>query len=100
MDVVFADNILHPRRLILEASEKYASCCYTTISESDGVGYHSRHSLMTLEEWLVWIERFREDLPGREIREAKEAATGSFVEPDSWAGFRKRYTETGDPWIK
>jgi hypothetical protein len=99
MDVVFGDNILHPRRLILEASETHTCCSYTTCSESDGVGYCSENSLQTLEEWLTWIERFREDLTGREIREAIEAATGPFVEPDSWAGFRKRYADTGDPWM-
>ena len=99
MDVVFADNIRHPRRLILSADPKYECAAYAVCSESDGVGYHSRHSLMTQREWLAWIERFREDLPGREIREAIEAATGPFVEPDSWAGFRKRYADTGDPWM-
>src|ERR1039458_8308048 len=80
MDVVFADNIRHPRRLILSADPKYECAAYAVCSESDGVGYHSRHSLMTQREWLAWIERFREDLPGREIREAIEAATGPFVE--------------------
>ena len=99
MNVVFADNIRCPRRLILEADPKYECAAYAVCSESDGVGYHSRQSLMTLDEWLAWIERFREDLPGREIREAIEAATGPFVEPDSWAGFRARYAATGDPWL-
>ena len=99
MDVVFADNIRRPRRLVLEASETHPCCSYTTCSESDGVGYHSENSMKTLAEWLTWIEKFREDLTGRDIREAIEAATGPFVEPDSWTAFRERYAATGDPWL-
>lgn len=99
MDVAYGDNIRNPRRLILEVNPKYPNHCYTTCSESDGIGSHSDHSLRTLDEWLVWIDRFSDDLTGREIREAKEAARAPFTEPKSWAGFRARYAETGDPWL-
>ena len=100
MDVAFGDTLLRPRRLILEAkwSDERAAT-YATCSESDGVGYHSDFSLRTLDEWLVWVDRFEEDLTGRQIREAKDAAKAPFVEPPSWAGFRQRYAETGDPWL-
>jgi hypothetical protein len=99
MDVAFGDNIRGPRRLILEVNPQYKHHCYTTCSESDGIGSHSDHSLRTLDEWLVWIERFSDDLTGRELREAKEAAKAPFVEPESWRGFRQRYARTGDPWL-
>lgn len=100
MDVAFGDNLRNPRRLILEVSEKYEHSRYTTCSESGGIGSRSDYSLRTKEEWLAWVERFSDDLTGRELREAKEAVNATFVEPDSWAAFRKRYEETGDPWLK
>ena len=100
MDVAFADNLLRPRRLILEVSEKHECCRYTTCSEDGfGTGYHSDGSLRTLEEWLRWIDRFSDDLTGRQIREAKEAAQAPFVEPQAWADFRRCYADTGDPWL-
>jgi hypothetical protein len=99
MDVAFGDNIRRPRRLILQVNPKYPNHCYTTCSESDGIGSHSDHSLMTLEEWLTWIERFWDDLTGRELREAKEAARAPFIEPRSWVEFRERYRRTGNPYL-
>jgi hypothetical protein len=100
MDIAFGDNIWKPRRLILSADPKSAWHPYETVSERDGVGSHSDHSLRTLPEWLSWIEKFRDELTGKEIREAIEAAKADFVEPQSWADFRKRYAETGDAFIK
>jgi len=99
MDVAFGDNIRGPRRLILEVNPKHPNFCYSTCSETDGIGSHSDYSLRTLEEWLQWIERFSDELTGRELREAKEAARAPFVEPPSWAGFRERYARTGNPWL-
>lgn len=100
MDVAFGDNIRKPRRLVLEVNTKYPNFCYTTCSESDGIGNHSDYSLRTLEEWLAWIDRFADELTGRELRECKEAAKAPFTEPQSWVDFRRRYAETGDPFIK
>jgi hypothetical protein len=100
MDVAFGDNLLRPRRLILEVSAKYECCRYNTCSESGGVGYHSEHSLMTLEEWLTWLSRFSDELTGRQMREAREAAQAPFTEPQYWTDFRERYRLTGDPFIK
>lgn len=96
MDVAFGDTLLRPRRLILEV---HGEGRYETCSESDGIGGHSDCSLRTLEEFLTWVDRFSDDLTGRELRKVKEAATGPFVEPESWAAFRKRYAKTGDPWM-
>lgn len=100
MDVAFGDTIQRPRRLVLELNPKYPSHCYTTCSHGNGIGSDSEHSLKTLEEWLKWLERFSDDLTGRELREAREAAVAPFTEPPSWAEFRQRYAETGDPWLK
>jgi hypothetical protein len=100
MDVAYGDNIRNPRRLVIEVNPKYPNHCYTTCSEMDGIGSHSDYSLRTKEEWLAWVDRFADDLTGRELREAKEAVRADFVEPQSWAGFRQRYKETGDPWIR
>lgn len=100
MDVAFGDNLHRPRRLILEVNSEYPNHCYSTCSESDGVGYHSDHSLRTKEEWLAWVDRFSDDLTGRKLREAKEAVRADFVEPDSWRGFRERFAATGDPWLR
>ena len=100
MDVAYGDNIRGPRRLILEVNQHHERpSSYTTCSESDGIGYFSDNALRTLEEWLMWIERFSDDLTGRELREAKEAARAPFAEPKSWADFRERYERTGDPWL-
>ena len=106
MDVVFGDNLQRPRRLIIEVHpptgtgnfDKWWS--YTTCSESGGVGTLSETSIRTREEWLKWVDRFSEDLTGREIREAKEYALAPFAEPQCWTDFRNRYAETGDPWIR
>lgn len=101
MDVAFADNIRNPRRLVLEVNPEYPNFCYTTVSENGGgTGTHSDQSLRTLAEWLIWIDRFSDDLTGRELRECKEAARAPFTEPREWADFRKRYAETGDAWLK
>lgn len=97
MDVAFGDTLRAPRRLILEVTGEGQ---YETCSESDGIDGHSDCSLRTLQEFLTWVDRFSDDLTGRELREVKEAATAPFIEPESWAGFRKRYEETGDPWIR
>jgi len=99
MDVAFGANLRNPRRMILEVNKKYPNHCYVTISESDGVRSHSDYSLHTLDEWLIWLERFRDDLTGRELRECREAATAPFTEPQSWTEMRKRYAETGDAFI-
>lgn len=99
MDVAFGDNLRNPRRLILEVNDKYEHSRYTCCSESGGTGSQSDHSLRTLEEWLVWVDRFTDDLTGREIRECKEAARAPFTEPKYWADFRERYKQTGDPWL-
>ncbi len=101
MDVAFGDNLHRPRRLILEVDARHPRFCYTTCSECGyGIGNYGDHSLRTLEEWLVWIDRFEDDLTGRELRECKEAARAQFTEPKSWQEFRKRFAETGDPWLK
>lgn len=100
MEVAYGDNLRCPRRLVLEVNPKYPNHCYTTCSEREGIGSYSDRSLRTLNEWLVWIERFADELTGRELREAKEAAQAPFTEPKAWQDFRKRFNETGDPWLK
>ncbi len=100
MDIGYADNLQSPRCLVLEVDSKYPNHCYTTVSEREGVGSHSDRSLRTREEWLEWLERFSDDLTGRQMREAREHVMAPFEEPPSWAGFRKRFSETGDPWLK
>lgn len=100
MDVAYGDNIHKPRRLVLEVNPEYPHHCYTTCSENDGIGSQSDYSLRTREEWLAWVDRFSDDLTGRELREAKEAVLADFVEPQSWTDFRKRFAETGDPWLR
>ncbi len=99
MDVAYSDNLHCPVVLVLEVNPKYPQFCYSTCSLNDGIGTHSDHSLRTREEWLKWLERFSDDLTGREMREARERVLAPIVEPESWRAFRKRYAETGDPWI-
>lgn len=100
MDVAYGDNIRKPRRLVLEVNPEYPNHCYMTCSENDGIGSQSDYSMRTKEEWLAWVDRFSDDLTGKELREAKESVRADFVEPQSWTDFRKRYAETGDPWIR
>lgn len=99
MDVAYSDNLHCPVVLVLEVNPKYPQFCYSTCSLNDGIGTHSDHSLRTREEWLKWLERFSDDLTGREMREARERVLAPIVEPPSWAGFRERYKLTGDPWL-
>lgn len=100
MEVAFADRLRNPRVLVIEVKPQYKSSHYTAISTGGGDGYYPKTALRTKEEWLAWVERFSDDLTGRELREVKEAVQADFVEPDCWAGFRKRFAETGDPWLK
>lgn len=99
MDVAYGDNMLKPRRLILEVNTASKYACYSTLSETGGEGGHSDYSLRTQEEWLEWIEKFRDEKTGREMREAIEAVKAPFTEPKVWAEFRERYKQTGDPWL-
>ena len=106
MDMAFGDNLHRPRKLILEAHPPRGTgpldkwWTYTTCGETGGVGYQSETSLRTQEDWLEWVERFSDEKTGREMREIKEAASATFQEPQYWTDFRKRYAETGDPWIR
>lgn len=101
MDVVYADGITNPRCLILSVyTRDNGTGSYEAVSESDGMPSLSDGNAMTQAEWLKWLEHFSDDLTGRQMREAREAALTELVEPESWAGFRKRYSETGDPWLK
>lgn len=101
MDVVFGDNLIKPRRLILEVNPTHPSSRYTIMSEHcGGVGYQSENSLRTQAEWLQWVEKFRDEMTGKEMREAIEYAKAPFEEPQEWADARKRFTETGDAFIK
>lgn len=100
MDIVYADGLHRPRCLILSVHVREdGSGSYEAVSENDGSPILSDSCAMTQEEWLKWLEYFSDDLTGRQMREAREAATGPLVEPESWAGYRKRYAETGYPWI-
>ena len=100
MDVVFGDTLLRPRRLVLAVIEDATRICYEACSESGGSSTHPEYTLRTLDEWLNWVERFSDDLTGRQLREAKEAARAPFDEPRCWIEFRQRFAATGDPWLK
>ena len=100
MDVVFDCNARNPHRLVLEVNEKYhPNYCYQ-VAGKDWHGSAGVHDLMTREEWLQWIERFSDELTGRELRECKQAVLEPLVEPKLWAEFRARFAETGSPWIE
>ncbi len=52
----------------------------------------------------IWLQpgghiELDEDPNEAALREAKEEALAAFTEPQSWTDFRKRYAETGDPWL-
>ena len=100
MDVCYGDTIRGPRRLILEVSAAHNCSRYTWCCESGDVGRASEWSMKTFEEWIEWLERFSDEITGREMREAREAARSPFTEPESWRGFRERYAATGEPWIQ
>jgi hypothetical protein len=99
MDVAFDCNRRHPHRLVLEVNPEYhPNHCYH-VAGRDWSGSAGVHDLMTRDEWVQWLEKFSDELTGREFRECKEAALGPFEEPQCWADFRKRFAETGSPWI-
>ena len=102
MDVVFGDNLIKPRRLILEVNPEHEASRYTIMTErgGGGVGYQSENSLRTQSEWLEWVEKFRDEMTGRELREAIVYAKAQFTEPQEWIDARKRYADTGDAFIK
>lgn len=100
MDVVFDCTSRHPHRLVLGVNSKYhPNYCYE-VAGRDWYGSSGVYDLRTREEWLEWIEKFAEDFTGRELRECKEAVMAPFVEPPLWADFRRRFAETGSPWIE
>lgn len=101
MDVALGDTIHRPFRLVLEAHAPRTwedEWTYATVSESDGVGSSLDHNLRSAEQWLLWVDRFSDDLTGRELREAKEHVRAGVVEPASWTEFRGRFQATGSPW--
>lgn len=100
MDVAFGPCIHKPRRLVLEVNAKDDRFRYTCCTQGEGESYDSESSLMTLDEWMTWLDRFSDDLTGRELREAREAVREPFIEPPGWRGFRERFATTGDPWLK
>ena len=100
MDVAYGENIRRPRRLVLEVDPTRECARYTCCTEGQGESYDSEHSLMTFDEWLTWLDKFSDDLTGRELREAREAVRETFTEPPGWRGFRERFATTGDPWLK
>lgn len=101
MDLAFGDNLICPRRLIVDVHpEYYPRLCYTTLCErGGGCGSNGEFSLRTLPEWLEWVERFRDEKTGREMREVIEAAKAPFIEPQEWVEIRKRFAETGNAFI-
>lgn len=96
MDVVFVDCLWTPRRLITEV-HLHGTYRYTAVS-ADGESCYLECYCMTRDEWLAYLERFRDELTGKEFREAREQVVADCAEPDSWAGFRSRYALTGDPY--
>lgn len=100
MDVAFGDTIRTPRRLVLHVDAGNERFRYSCCTERQGESYCGEGGLMTLDEWLVWLDRFSDDFTGRELREAREAAQAPFTEPPGWVGFRERFAATGDPWLK
>lgn len=106
MQMAFGDTLHGPRQLVLEVHpprgpgplQKWWR--YVTCSECGGIGIHIECSLRTQSEWIDWVDRFSDDLTGRELREAKQAALAEFAEPQWWLDFRRRHAETGDPWIQ
>lgn len=101
MDVVFRDTLYAPRCLILGVHTSADGwVLYEGVSENDGMPSIPEDCAMTKLEWLKWLDHLSDDLTGREMREARERAEAPLVEPESWAGFRARYAETGDPWKK
>ena len=74
-----------PRRLILEVCEKRGyEQTYCTLGDSGTVGYDTEQNLLTLDEWLKWWERFRDEVTGKEHRECADNARKEFVPPDWW----------------
>lgn len=101
MDVVYQDTLRRPRCLILSArTREDGTGSYEAVSESDGSPILFDYCAMTKEEWMRWTARFSDDFTGRELRECREAVETPLIEPESWGGYRKRFSETGDPWIR
>lgn len=101
MDVVYGPYIHAPRRLILEVYHRAdGTVRYETVSEREGCGGESEDSLWaTADEWLEWFTKFQDEMTGLAYREAQDRVRRPLVEPKSWADFRKRYAETGCPWL-
>lgn len=66
---------------------------YTTMSEHGYISYYSESALMTREEWLVWWERFRDEIIPREWRECAENARRDFVPDPKWDEWVRRASE-------
>lgn len=100
MDVAYADRLHRPQVLVAEVNPAHRYSFYTAIGLSGCDSSYPESALRTKDEWLAWVDRFSDDFTGRELREAKESVRAEFSEPECWAEFRKRFEETGDPWMK
>jgi len=57
---------------------------YMCLSSSGSVCCNSEQNLLTLEEWLAFWERMRDEIVPREWRACAEAAKAEFVPPAWW----------------
>jgi len=86
-DIARYPNRSCPRMYILEATcnaESDFRWWYLCLSSSGSVCCNSEQNLLTLDEWLAFWERMRDDITPREWRERAEAAKAEFVPPAWW----------------
>lgn len=94
-DVVYQDRIQTPRSLIVEIGPKY----HTVLTEGEGMGHAKPEHFMTLDEWLEWLEKFRDELTGKDFREAQEHARAPLTWSRVWNEFKARYDATGNAFL-
>lgn len=99
MEIYYQDTLRKPRVLIVELrSENDIQRADIGLSESGGLSYRL-DNVMTREQWLEWVQKFRDDLTGRELREILEHESAPFVWPQCWNEFRDRYAATGNAFL-
>jgi hypothetical protein len=68
------------RALILDTSRE----SYCVMFSHGVVSYVKEYDLYTLEGWLKWLEKFRDELTPKEFREYEASAKAEFVPPKWW----------------
>jgi hypothetical protein len=102
LDVVWLDHYWRPRALIVgirRRPEKPNEISYDCVNEWECTNYFEAYECLTEREWRDSIEGYlRDEYTPREWRKRMDKIA-DFTEPPCWEEFRRRFRDTGDPFL-